>query len=96
MVILTNATPEKTDSTLLDAMQKEISAYWLYTDMIKNTEDRRHKAALCEIVEDEFLHAKYLRKYMVEHHMYDMKEPYEEKYRDMVVDKMVNLYGWDD
>lgn len=97
MVVLTNAqTPERTDSKLIDTMLKEIAAYWMYADLVKQTTDRQHIWALWEIMEDEYLHARYLRKYMVDNQMYDMKESYEEKYRDMVVDKMLHRYGWED
>ena len=99
MVVLTNTTattPEKVDNKLIDAMHKEIEAYWMYADMAKTCEDNKHVWALWEIMDDEYLHARYLRKYMIEHEMYDMKAPYEEKYRDMLVDKMVHRYGWED
>jgi rubrerythrin len=97
MVILTNTTtPEKVDNKLLDAMTKEIEAYWMYSELVKNCTDRKHITAMWEIMDDEFLHAKYLRNHMVEKGIYDMKEPYEQKYRDMLVDKMVRRYGWDD
>ena len=102
MVVLTNTQPtsdkmpDKMEHKLIDAMHKEIEAYWMYANLAKASEDNKHVWALWEIMDDEYLHARYIRKYLIENDMYDMNSPCEEKYRDMLVDKMVHRYGWED
>jgi rubrerythrin len=100
MIVVSENTKEMMDnniySKLHDAFKKEIEAYWMYDKLAKESKDDKFIWALCEIMEDEYLHARYLRKHMIEQEMYDMDAPCEEKYREMIVDKMTKQYGWDD
>ena len=59
---------------LKEQLRAEIQAYNAY-DMLKSmTEDTFLEEALEEIMYDEFLHAKFLRSYLIDANMYDMKQ----------------------
>lgn len=100
MIVVSDTTKEMMDNSMRskvhDAMKKEMEAYWMYDKLAKESQDNQFIWAMWEIMDDEYLHAKYLRKYMIDNDMYDMETPCEEKYRDMVVDKMTKRYGWED
>ena len=56
---------------LKEQFKAEISAYSAYKAIKSMLEDEYLEDALEEIMYDEFLHAKFLRSYMMEHNLYD-------------------------
>ena len=71
-----------------EQLKAEIAAYTAY-DMIKEQIDDPHlEAALEEIMYDEFLHAKFLRSYMISKNVYDPAQHLEceKAYKKMLED----------
>ena len=66
----------------LDMFRKEMDAYCTYKEWAENTDDVVLEEALEEIMYDEYLHARFLREYMMENNMYtvDMNDPHERKF----------------
>lgn len=56
---------------LKEQLKAEIAAYTAYKTIKDIIEDDYLQDALCEIMYDEYLHAKFLRSYMLEHEVYD-------------------------
>ena len=56
---------------LKEQLKGEQCAYSAYKTLIEMTDDEYLEEALEEIMYDEFLHAKFLRSYMMEHKVYD-------------------------
>lgn len=87
MIVLNKTVTEtpKSDFTLVDMFHKEIEAYCMYKDWKETTEDEILEMALEEIMVDEFLHAKFLRDYLIDHDMYvaDPEDEHEKKYWKM-------------
>ena len=66
----------------VDMFRKELDAYCAYKEMSEETEDKMLEMALEEIMMDEYLHAKFLREYMIDKGMYDLpdSDPHEKKF----------------
>jgi hypothetical protein len=69
----------------VDMFRKEIDAYCAYKEWEETTEDSILEMALEEIMMDEYLHAKFLRDYLMEHNQYplDATDEYEKKFLKM-------------
>ena len=68
--------------SLEELFRMELDAYCDYNEWKQATEDDILEMALEEIMTDEFLHARFLRDYMMDKEMYTLKsdDPYEKKY----------------
>lgn len=73
---------KKHTGSLEDMFRKEIDAYCSYHEWFEDTEDPILEMALEEIMMDEFLHAKFLRDYMLDKNMFKLTEedPHEKKF----------------
>lgn len=60
--------------TFEEMFRKEIDAYCAYKEWEEENDDPILDMALEEIMMDEYLHAKFLRDYMIEHNMYTLKD----------------------
>jgi hypothetical protein len=88
MIVVTNkdmVTETRTsdmEAAFTDMFKKEIDAYCTYKTWCENTTDSMLEYALQEIMEDEYLHARFLRDYLIEHDMYnlDANDDYEKKF----------------
>ena len=62
--------------------RKEIDAYCTYKEWADETMDPHLEMALEEIMMDEYLHAKFLRDYMIENDMFTLtdSDPHEKKF----------------
>lgn len=89
MIVLNNkenATMEhetsKYEMSLEDLFRRELDAYCAYKEWVDETEDVVLEMALEEIMMDEYLHAKFLRDYMMDKGMYMLKsdDPHEKKF----------------
>lgn len=88
MIALTNkeSMPDgvvKEKHFLEEMFRKEIDAYCAYKDFLEETDDDVLEMALEEIMIDEYLHANFLRDYMMDHDMYikDPEDPHERKFK---------------
>lgn len=77
----TKAETEHKES-LEDLFRKELDAYCAYKEWVEDTTDTVLEMALEEIMLDEYLHAKFLRDYMIDKDMYTLSDsdPHEKKY----------------
>lgn len=68
--------------SLEDLFRKELDAYCAYKEWVDETEDAVLEMALEEIMMDEYLHAKFLRDYMMDKDMYMLRsdDPHEKKF----------------
>ena len=68
--------------SLEEMFRMEIDAYCEYNEWLEETEDSMLEMALEEIMMDEYLHAKFLRDYMMDKGMYSLKsdDPHEKKF----------------
>jgi hypothetical protein len=67
--------------TCYEMFKKEIDAYMSYKGWLDSVKDDHLAMGIQEIMEDEFLHARFLRSYMEEHdHELDVGDEYEQKY----------------
>ena len=66
----------------IDMFHKEIDAYCGYKEWCEETDDAILEMALEEIMLDEYLHAKFLRDYLIDHDMYHPNDDdaYEKKF----------------
>lgn len=86
MIVLNNKEPhmEQTEhkETLEDMFRKEIDAYCAYKEWCEETDDKILEMALEEIMMDEYLHAKFIRDYLMDKGAYTLKsdDPHERKY----------------
>jgi rubrerythrin len=73
---------------LKEQLKGEECAYTAYKTIIEMTDDEYLKEALEEIMYDEFLHAKFLRSFMMEHKVYDPAQcvELEKAYQSMLND----------
>lgn len=69
-------------TTLEDMFRKELDAYCAYKEWVDETEDVVLEMALEEIMLDEYLHAKFLRDYMMDKGVYTLtpEDPHEKKF----------------
>lgn len=83
MIVVTNTNketaPEPSNTTELktslhEMFRKELEAYCTYKEWTMKTEDVLLQMALEEIMLDEYLHAKFLRDYMMNNKMYVPKD----------------------
>jgi hypothetical protein len=65
---------EHVDTHFVELFKKELEAYCSYKDIAEATDDYILELALNEIMEDEYLHAKFLRNFMMEHNTYPLDE----------------------
>lgn len=85
-MITLNNTEHKTDipskDTCLEMFKKEMDAYCAYKAWADDTDDEVLEMALEEIMEDEFLHARFLRDYMIDKEVYSLSadDPYEKRF----------------
>ena len=87
-MIVVNSTPAAAENTtevkcpIYDMFCKEIDAYCAYKDWLSEIEDELLETAVEEIMFDEYLHAKFLRDYMIDKDMYpqDDENTHEKKY----------------
>lgn len=56
---------------LKEQFKAEMAAYNAYQTIKEMLEDGYAREALCEIMYDEYLHAKFLRSYMIDEDVYD-------------------------
>lgn len=56
--------------TLVELYRREIDAYCAYKEWMEETEDMTLAMGLEEIMYDEYLHAKFLRSYLIDRDMY--------------------------
>ena len=65
-----------------DMFRREIDAYCAYKEWLDETTDEILEMALEEIMLDEFLHAKFLRDYMIDKEWYKLpdSDPHEKKF----------------
>ena len=89
MIVLNNKEAEmehKSSSeykmSMEDLFRRELDAYCAYKEWQEETSDTMLEMALDEIMTDEFLHAKFLRDYMIDKEMYTLKDddPHEKRY----------------
>jgi hypothetical protein len=88
MIVLNNKETSEVKSevmkneTLEDMFRKELDAYCVYKDWKEETTDPIFEMALEEIMIDEYLHAKFLRDYMIDKDMYTLtdSDPHEKKF----------------
>jgi rubrerythrin len=68
--------------TFESMFRKELDAYCIYKDWAEETTDPILEMALEEIMLDEYLHAKFLRDYMIDNDMYSLhdNDPHEKKF----------------
>ncbi len=66
----------------VEMFRKELDAYCAYNEWLEKTEDRILIMALDEIMYDEYLHAKFLRDYMIDKGTYTLTDddPHEKKF----------------
>lgn len=82
MIVLNNKDASQTSEhaekeqkkTFEDLFRMEVDAYCEYKELKEDTEDAVLDMALEEIMMDEYLHAKFLRDYMMDKDMYYLKE----------------------
>lgn len=84
MIVLKDNMPESEmnseyDISLMSLFHREIDAYNAYDKWVEETDDMTLAMGLEEIMIDEFLHAKFLREYLIDKDMYmpDEKDTYE-------------------
>ena len=77
-----NVTPLEHKKSLDEMFKMEIEAYCDYKEWVEETEDNVLEMALEEIMMDEYLHAKFLRDYMIDKGMYNKgpEDPHERKF----------------
>ena len=91
MIVLNNKEPsmepkaepkEHTKESYVDMFRREIDAYCGYKEWCEETDDTILEMALEEIMLDEYLHAKFLRDYLIDNDMYTVEpnDPYEKKF----------------
>ena len=68
--------------SLEDLFRRELDAYCSYKEWAEETDDELLEMALDEIMMDEYLHAKFLRDYMIDKDMYHLgaDDPHEKKF----------------
>ena len=66
----------------IEMFKRELDAYCDYKKWSEETDDFILEMALDEIMKDEYLHAKFLRDYLIRHDIYhpDEHEEYEKKF----------------
>ena len=88
MIVLNNKEPAK-EATMMEEkhnfmnmFHREVDAYCGYKEWCESVSDVFLKAAIYEIMEDEYLHARFLRNYMKDNDMYQVEanDPYEKKF----------------
>ena len=69
----------------VDMFRKEIDAYCTYKEWVETTDDVVLEMALEEIMMDEYLHAKFLRDYLIDHDLFhlDATDEHEKKFLKM-------------
>jgi rubrerythrin len=73
MIVLNKDTPDPVVSNkhpYLDMFRKEIDAYCTYKTWAEETDDEYLERAFEEIMQDEYLHARFLHDYLMEHELY--------------------------
>lgn len=72
----------KQELSLEELFCRELDAYCSYKEWAEETEDAILEMALEEIMLDEYLHAKFLRDYLIDNNSYTLKpeDPYEMKF----------------
>ena len=92
MIVVSSSTPKETTPEpppskdwkhcLTEMFHKELDAYCTYKSWTETTSDVLLQMAVEEIMLDEYLHAKFLREYMMENKMYVPNETdvYEKKF----------------
>lgn len=73
---------DKYGMSLEDLFRRELDAYCAYKEWVEETTDEILEMGLEEIMLDEFLHAKFLKEYMMDKDMYTLKsdDPHEKKF----------------
>jgi hypothetical protein len=71
------------DSSMEDMFRKELDAYCTYKEWADDTDDDVLEMALEEIMFDEYLHAKFLRDYMIDKGWYKLTDvdPHEKRFQ---------------
>ena len=84
MIVLNKETElqNKDKHPYLEMFHKEIDAYCTYKAWMDETNDKLLEMAFEEIMEDEYLHARFLHDYLMDHDMYDppSDDEYEKKF----------------
>ena len=88
MIIVNNKEANMMDTnmshkkSLEEMFRMEIDAYCEYKEWLEETDDSVLEMALEEIMTDEYLHAKFLRDYMMDKDMFSLKsdDPHEKKF----------------
>lgn len=90
-MIVVNSSTEKTmdhkeaseyKMSLEELFCKELDAYCAYKEWVEETEDEVLIMGLEEVMFDEYLHAKFLRDYLIDKGMYNISasDPYEKRF----------------
>lgn len=66
----TEAMMTKKEHPYVAMFRKEIDAYCDYKALLEETEDEYIEAAFEEIMQDEYLHARFLHDYLMDHDLY--------------------------
>ena len=69
-----NKSENKYNMSLEDLFRKELDAYCSYKEWVEETEDSILEEGLEEIMFDEYLHAKFLREYMLDKGIYTLTD----------------------
>jgi hypothetical protein len=89
MIVVNNSTEEtmkhKSEDykmSMEDLFRRELDAYCSYKEWVDETDDEILEMGLEEIMFDEYLHAKFLRDYMIDKGIYTLTEsdPHEKKF----------------
>jgi hypothetical protein len=82
MIVLEKQTEMATMHPYVDMFHKEVDAYCTYKAWADDTNDKFLERAFEEMMEDEYLHAKFLHDYLMDHDLYnpDADDAYEKKF----------------
>jgi hypothetical protein len=89
MIVVNNPTDKTTEHkseeyrmSLEELFRKELDAYCAYKEWTEETDDEILEMGLEEIMFDEYLHAKFLRDYMMDKGLYTLtdSDPHEKKF----------------
>ena len=72
MIVLNNKETkmETSEHPYVDMFRKEIDAYCTYKEWAENTQDEFLERAFEEMMEDEYLHARFLHDYLMDNDLY--------------------------
>jgi rubrerythrin len=86
MIVLNKETTETSikehEHPYIEMFRKELDAYCTYKSWAEDTQDEYLEKAFEEIMEDEYLHARFLHDYLMDHDLYwpDNEDAHEKKF----------------